>query len=226
MCKENKCEGTGCNGDGCGGECNGNGHHESEHDGLNRFIVTGYICVECDSDFGVNEFGMNIKDGIYSIVCPICGCPELRVYQMVRHSEHPFPSITMCKEVLDILREDPTFDFRVPNDGNHGYDYSKVQQDELFRDILEKVKTCKVQDYETCMRNNFDCTSCKDRISVNDPDPDIMTNDDMVNQIENFITDVLSCCKPCEQKHPEYIQTVEKIRKKIKNGDMAKDKRL
>jgi hypothetical protein len=99
---------------------------EKERIGVNRFISTGYVCANCDTDYGINEYGMNLEDGVHSTTCPVCGCPVLRVYYFVNRSDAPFPSPTMCAEVLDLIQKEKDdkiwTDFRIPADGHHGID--------------------------------------------------------------------------------------------------------
>ena len=110
-------------------------HEAVEKEGKNRYITTGYVCAECDTDFGCNELGMNIKDGIQTIACPVCGCNVLYVYQWVMHSDKPFPSPTMCGEVLNLIKKEKAAkiwtDWRIPSDGQHGIDDSLFDEDEV-----------------------------------------------------------------------------------------------
>jgi len=126
-------------------DCNCKGEEIDE----NRFITTGYVCEYCDSDFTVNEFGMNIEDGIYSICCPVCKSPVLRVYQWVTRSDEQFPAPTMSKEVLDLIREERESkvfrDWRVPSDGSHGIDDSLFEYDDedcCCDDLCDGKESC------------------------------------------------------------------------------------
>jgi hypothetical protein len=119
----------------------------------NRFITTGYVCEYCDSDFGINEFGMNTPDGIYSVCCPVCKSPVLRVYHWVSRSDEGFPSPTMSKEVLDLIHKEQEAkiwkDWRVPSDGSHGIDES-----------LFEMNTCCCGDADLCDGKESCCTEC------------------------------------------------------------------
>ncbi len=39
-----------------------------------------YICTECDTDFGINEFGIDVREGTHILKCPVCGCRKFRIY--------------------------------------------------------------------------------------------------------------------------------------------------
>jgi len=52
-----------------------------------REIYTAYICARCDTDFGINDEGCNLKTGTYAMRCPICECTVLHVYHIVDDRE-------------------------------------------------------------------------------------------------------------------------------------------
>jgi hypothetical protein len=130
-------------------------HDEEKHgEKQNRFIVTGHVCANCDTDFGINEFGMNVEDGIQTTACPVCGCNILYVYHWVEHSEKTFPSPFMTAEVLDAIqreKENRMFNHVVPSDGGHGVEAGCLLADE---------ECCGGEDDDCCDGKEQCCTGC------------------------------------------------------------------
>ena len=52
-----------------------------------REVCTAYICTQCDTDFGINEMGINVDVGITAVRCPLCDSVEFHVYYVVVEKE-------------------------------------------------------------------------------------------------------------------------------------------
>ena len=51
-----------------------------------RELYTAYICATCDTDFGINDAGTRLEDGIHSLECPMCHENTVYVYYIVKSS--------------------------------------------------------------------------------------------------------------------------------------------
>jgi DNA-directed RNA polymerase subunit RPC12/RpoP len=74
-----------------------------------RDVYTAYICARCDTDFGINEHGCNLKTFTYALVCPMCGYNKFHVYYVVEEVELPAykrPPIAKTEELQQINEED------------------------------------------------------------------------------------------------------------------------
>lgn len=73
-----------------------------------REIYTAYICARCDTDFGINEHGCNLKPFTYAMVCPMCGYNKFHVYYVVDEVEiprHKRPPLAKTEELQQIEEE-------------------------------------------------------------------------------------------------------------------------
>lgn len=73
-----------------------------------RDVYVAYICARCDTDFGINEMGCNLKIGTYAMVCPMCGCKRFHVYHVVDEIEIPVrerPPLMKTEELQQINEE-------------------------------------------------------------------------------------------------------------------------
>lgn len=48
-----------------------------------REVYAAYICARCDTDFGINEHGCELRTATYPMRCPLCGYGRFHVYLVV-----------------------------------------------------------------------------------------------------------------------------------------------